>query len=163
MPPTLRAGLTLGLAVAAWTFVMGLTGWYRHPLLHVLFWLVIPIQVGVLVLSLKGTAAQDGYLRQVGRGVNASFLGAMIIYGSSILFTTVVFPSYFRDVEQMGRAMMARQGLTPDQIEAAVRAQAPMLTPRASALAGAIGTLVTGLLTSTLAALALHRKRRGAA
>ena len=163
MPPTLRAGLVLGLAVAAWTFVMGITGWYRHPLLHVLFWLVIPIQVGVLVVALKGTASQDAYLRQVARGVNASVLGAMIIFGASLLFTTVVFPSYFRDVEQMGREMMARQGLGPDQIEAAVRAQAPMLTPRASAMAGAIGTLVTGLLTSSVAALALHRKRTGPA
>ena len=163
MPPTLSAGLVLGLSVAAWTFVMGITGWYRHPLLHVLFWLVIPIQVGVLVVSLKGTASRDGYLRQVARGVNASVLGAMIIFGASLLFTTAVFPSYFKDVEQMGREMMARQGLKPDQIEAAVRAQAPMLTPRASAMAGAIGTLVTGLLTSSLAALALHRKRPGPA
>lgn len=158
MPPTLRTGLILGLSVAAWTFVMGFTGWYRHPSLLYLFWLVIPLQIGILLWSLRSTAADCGYGRQVWNGVSSSTLASMLIYASSILFTTVVFPHYFQDVEALGRKLMAQQGLSAAQIETAVRLQAPMQTPRASAMAGAIGTVATGFLTSLVAAIWLRRK-----
>ena len=158
MPPTLRAGLTLGLAVAAWTFVMGFTGWYRDPSLLRLFWLVIPLQIGILVWALRGTSPVAGYGRQLWNGVSSSLLASMIIFAASLLFTTVVFPHYFQDLEVLGRQMMAQQGLSAQQIETAVRLQAPMQTPRASAMAGAIGTVVTGFLTSLVAAVWLRKK-----
>ena len=158
MPPTLRAGLILGLAVAAWTFVMGFTGWYKNPTLLYLFWLVIPMQIGLLVWALRGSAATTGYGRQVWNGVSISLLASMIIFGASILFTTRVFPHYFQDLEALGRQLMAAKGLSAEQIEAAVRLQAPMQTPRASAMAGAIGTVVTGFLTSLIAAVWLRKK-----
>ena len=158
MPPTLRAGIILGLAVAAWTFVMGFTGWYKSPSLLYLFWLVIPLQIGILLWSLRRTAPTAGYGRQVWNGVSSSLLGSILIYWASLLFTTVVFPHYFQELEALGRQIMARQGLSPAQIEAAVRAQAPMQTPRASAMAGAIGTVVTGFFTSVIAAVWLRKK-----
>ena len=68
MPPPIRAGLVLGFSVAAWTFVMGFTGWYRHPSLLRLFWLVVPMQIGILVWGLRSTARDSGYLRQVLHG-----------------------------------------------------------------------------------------------
>jgi hypothetical protein len=158
MPPTLRAGVILGLSVAAWTFVMGFTGWYKQPNLIALFWLVIPLQIGILLWSLHRTAPATGYGRQVWNGVSSSLLGSIIIYWTSLLFTTVVFPHYFQDLEALGRQLMAKQGLSAAQIDAAVRLQAPMQTPRASAMAGAIGTVVTGFLTSVVAAIWLRKK-----
>ncbi|MDP1830455.1 MAG: DUF4199 domain-containing protein [Geothrix sp.] len=158
MPPTLRAGLILGGSVAAWIFIMGFTGWYKHPTLLVLFWLVIPLQIGILIGALRGTAPATGYGRQVWNGVSISLLGSMIIFAASLLFTTKAFPHYFQDLEALGRQMMAKQGLSTEQIETAVRLQAPMQTPRASAMAGAIGTVVTGFLTSVVAAVWLRKK-----
>jgi hypothetical protein len=158
VPSSLRYGLILGLTVAAWTFVMGFTGWYKQPTLLFLFWLVIPLQIGILLLALRSTAATTGYGRQVWNGVGASLLGSMIIYGASLFFTTILFPRYFQELEALGRQMMAQKGLGPDTIEAAVRTQAPMQTPRASAMAGAIGTVVTGFLTSVVAAIWLRKK-----
>jgi Protein of unknown function (DUF4199) len=158
MPSTFRSGVILGLAVAAWTFIMDFSGWYRHPSLWVLAWLAVPLQIGILLWSLRNLAPGSGYGRQVWNGVSVSLLGSMIIYATSILFTTMVFPHYFQELEALGRQIMARQGLSPAQIEAAVRAQAPMQTPRASAMASAIGTVVTGFLTSVVAALWLRKK-----
>ena len=154
----LRAGVLLGVLVALWTFIMGFTGWYRHSGLLFLFWLVIPIQIVVLVGMLRRTAATTCYLRQVQNGVGASILASFIIVAGSLLFTMVVFPSYFRELEALGRLQMAQQGLRPDQIEAVVKAQAPMQTPLGSAFAGALGTWITGLCTSLVAA-AWYRKR----
>lgn len=158
MPPTLRAGLILGLSVAAWTFVMGFTGWYKQPGMLHLFWLVIPLQIGILLWALRASAPVTGYGRQVWNGISISLLGSMIIFGASLLFTTVVFPRYFQELEALGRQMMAQQGFSPEQIEAAVKAQAPMQTPRASAMAGAIGTVVTGFLTSVVASIWMRKK-----
>ena len=158
MPPTLRSGLILGFSVAAWTFVMGATGWYKDPSHYSLFWLVIPLQIGLLLWSLKGTAKVDGYGRQVWNGVSISLLGSMLIFGFSIFFTTVAFPHYFQERIAMGRQLMALKGVSAELIEAAVRAQGPMQTPRASAMAGAIGTVLTGFLTSLIAAVWFRKK-----
>lgn len=158
MQSTLRAGLLLGFAVAAWTLVMGYTGWYKNPSLLYLFWLVIPMQIGILLWSLRSTAAITGYGRQVWSGVSSSLLASMIIFAASLMFTTRLFPHYFQDLEALGRQIMASKGLSPEQIEAAVRLQAPMQTPYASAFAGAIGTVVTGFITSVVAAIWLRKK-----
>ena len=61
-------------------------------------------------------------------------------------------------MEVLGRQVMASQGLSPAQIEAAVKASAPLQTPRVSAMSGAIGTVVTGFFTSIVAAIWLRRK-----
>ncbi|MFZ1375353.1 MAG: DUF4199 domain-containing protein [Geothrix sp.] len=158
MHPTLRYGVLLGLGVATWTFVMGFTGWYKSPSLLYLFWLVIPYQIGLLVWALRESGRDLGYGRQVWTGVSISLLGSLIIFAASILFTTLVFPKYFHELEALGRQVMAKQGLSPEQIEAAVKAQAPMQTPRASAMAGAIGTVLTGFFTSVIAAVWFRRK-----
>lgn len=159
MHPVLRSALVLGLGVVAWTFVMGLTGWYKDPQLLRLFWVVIPWQIGVLAWGLRGTASANGYLRQVGHGIAASALAGLPIFLGSLCFTKVVFPRYFQELEALGRQVMAQRGLTPDQIEAAVRASAPTQTPVFQATAGAVGTLVTGLVVSLVLAAFLKSRK----
>lgn len=158
MNPVLRGALVLGLGVVGWTFIMGFTGWYKHPSLLNLFWVVVPWQIAVLAWSLRATARTNGYLRQVGHGLVASALAGLPIFLGSLLFTTVVFPHYFQELEALGRLVMAQKGLTPEQIEAAVRASAPTQTPRFQATAGAVGTLVTGLVVSLVAAAFLRAR-----
>jgi len=158
MNPTLLAGLLLGVLVSAWTFLMGITGWYRDPARLALFWVVIPIQIGVLLWGLRKTAPQAGYGRQVLHGVAMSVLGSLIIFGGSLLFTTIVFPSYFKELEALGRLKMAQEGLSPARIEELIRLQAPWQKPLPTAFAGVFGTWVTGLVTSLLAAIWLRRK-----
>ncbi|WP_306590259.1 DUF4199 domain-containing protein [Geothrix sp. 21YS21S-4] len=153
-----RAGVLLGALAVLWTFVMGFTGWYRQPTLLFLLWLVIPLQIVILAGMLRLTAPTAGYFRQVQNGVAASVIASLIIAVGSLLFTTVVFPSYFREMEALGRLRMAHQGLSADQIEALVKAQAPMRTPLGNAFAGALGTWLTGLGTSLVAAAWFRRR-----
>ncbi len=155
---TLRAGIILGILVVLWTFVMGFTGWYHHPALLFLFWLVIPLQVGVLLVLLRITAPGSGYLRQVVHGVAAPVIASALIFLGSLFFTAVLFPSYFREMEALGRLKMAQQGLSADQIEAVIRAQAPLQRPLPTAFSGVLGTWFTGLFTSLLAAAWLRKK-----
>ena len=155
---TLRAGLILGTLVVAWSCVMGFTGWYHLPSLFALRWLAIPLQVAVLLVLLRIQAPRYGYLRQVANGVAASVIASVLIFAGSLLFTTLLFPSYFREMEALGRLKMAQQGLAPDQIEALIRAQAPLQRPLPAAFAAVMVTWFTGLVTSLIGATWFRKK-----
>jgi len=157
------AGGVLGVLVAIWTFVMGFTGWYKHPALLNLFWIVILIEIVVLVWGLRGTAAEGrAYWSQVGAGTLMSVIGAVIIFCGSILFTAVVFPHYFEELRAMGAEIMRAKGLTADQIARQQAAEAPYQTSVINALMGVVGTVVTGLVVSLIAAAFLRHRPSGA-
>ncbi len=158
MSSTVRTGLLIGVSVVAWTFVMGFTGWYLDPSLLNLFFLVIPIQVALLVVGLRSSAAENGYGRQVFSGTLASLLASVLIFGGSIFFTTVVFPSYFDELRAVHATMLEQAGKSAEEVRAQVEAMAATQTPFLQALFGAIGTVVTGLVSSLVIA-AFARKR----
>ena len=158
MNQTLKTGLWIGALCVAWTFVMGFTGWYKDPALVNAFFLVILVEVALLVVGLRKTAATQGYGRQVLTGTLMAVVAAAIIFCGSLLFTTVAFPSYFQDVRAAQEEMLRAAGKTPAEIEAAVQAASAGQTPLANALAGVVGTVVTGLVASAVIA-AFFRKR----
>jgi hypothetical protein len=142
-----------------WTFVMGFTGWYKHPALLNLFWVVILLQIGVLIWGLKLTAADGyGYGKQVGAGLLISLLGGVVIFLGSMVFTTVVFPGYFQELETLGREVMKSQGKSEAEINAYLTQLAPTQTPFMQALFGFIGTVGTGLVASLLIAVFYRKK-----
>ncbi|MCE1230051.1 MAG: DUF4199 domain-containing protein [Firmicutes bacterium] len=158
MNATLQGGLILGLSVAAWSYLMGLTGWYRDPAKAALFWMVIPIQIFIVVWTLQRTAPRYGYARQVVQGVALSVIASLLIFGASLLLTTVIFPDYFKDLEALGRLKMAEHGLSPTEIEKVIRESASRQRPLPQAFAGVLGTWVTGLVTSLVTAVFYRRK-----
>ena len=159
MHSTMKAGLVLGVLVTIWTFLMGLTGWYKDPALLNLFWVVILIQIGVLVWGLKLTANEGkSYWSQVGAGTMMSLVGGVIIFLGSLLFTSVVFPNYFEELRTLGEEVMRAEGKAEAEIKAILDAQAPMQTTFMQALFGFIGTMVTGFVVSLIAGAALKKK-----
>jgi TM2 domain-containing membrane protein YozV len=159
-----KAGLTLGVLVVIWTFITGVTGWYRDPVLFNLFWLVILIQIGVMIWGLRLTAGEGrAYGGQVGAGVLMSLIGGVIIFLGSLLLTSVVFPSYFADIRQLGEEMLRAQGMSEEMIKAQLDQQAAFQTPFMSAFMGFVGTLVTGLLVSLIVGAFLRKKPEPAA
>jgi hypothetical protein len=154
MNPILSAGLLIGVLCGVWTFVMGFTGWYKDPSLLRLFFVVVVIEIGGLVWGLRRTAAEGRtYLAQVVAGTLMAVVAGVIIIGSSLLFTTVAFPDYFRELEAAQRQMLQAQGRTEAEIDEAVRANAASSTPMAQAMTGFIGTLITGILASAIIAI----------
>lgn len=150
----LQGGLLLGVAVAAWTFVMGFTGWYLDPALLYLFWFVLPIQVGVLVWTLIRTRADGrGWGGQVLAGFLTSSVASVIVFAGSMVFTTVAFPRYFDDIRAVHERMLRDGGMAEEQVRAAAEAAASMQTPVMQATQGMIGTIITGLIVSMLIAI----------
>ena len=154
MNPILSAGLLIGVLCGVWTFVMGFTGWYKNPVMLNLFFLVIAIEIAGLIWGLRKTAAQGRtYSGQVVAGTLISIVAGLVIICSSMLFTTVAFPDYFNELNAAQREMMQQQGKSESEITAAIDAAAPMQTPIANALAGFIGTFVTGVVASAIIAI----------
>jgi uncharacterized membrane protein YeaQ/YmgE (transglycosylase-associated protein family) len=158
MKSVARIGVGIGGLCGLWTLVMGLTGWYRHPQLLNLFWVVIPIQAGVLVWGLRETAAGQGYTRQVAAGTLGSMLGGVILFFVSLLFTNVLFPRYFEELRALHEGMLRAQGMSDALVRQTLAASAAVQTPFWNAFFGFFGTTVTGLVLS-LALAAFLRKR----
>ena len=155
---TVKGGIWLGVLVFIWTLAMGVTGWYKHPVLLNLFWVVILIEIAVLLWALRKTAASTEYLGQVGNGALVAVVGAVIIFCGSLLFTSVLFPDYFEELRALQTAMLRDAGKSEAEITAAVEMAAKTQTPVMSAVMGAVGTIVTGILASLIIAI-FHRKK----
>jgi hypothetical protein len=154
MHPILSTGILIGVLCAIWTFVVGFTGWYKDPTMANAFFLVIPIEIAGLVWGLKRTAAEERtYRAQVVAGTLMSVVAGVIIIASSLLFTTVVFPEYFQELAAAQRQIMQSQGKPAAEIEQTVRDNASYTTPMGQAMAGFVGTLVTGILASAVIAI----------
>ena len=154
MSPIISAGVLIGVLCGVWMFVMGVTGWYKDPVMTAAFFAVILIEIGGLYWGLKRTAAQGrGYGGQVLAGTAMALVAGVIIIGASLLFTTVAFPDYFQELEAAHRQTLAAQGMDDAAIDAAVLANASGNTPIGNALMGFFGTLVTGVVASALIAI----------
>jgi hypothetical protein len=156
---TTRGGLLIGLSCAGWTFVMGLTGWYKHPTLLNAFWVVVFLEIGALVWALRRSAEQGkGFGGLVAAGVTMSLLGAAIVFANSLVFTSLAFPRYFEELRAVQTELLRASGTPEAEIVAAVAAASQTQTPLLQATFGAIGTIMTGLVAS-LAIAAIVRRR----
>lgn len=159
MNPILSAGILIGVLCGIWTFVMGFTSWYKDPVMLNAFFLVILVEIGGLIWGLRKTAAEGRtYFGQIVAGTLMAVVAGVIIICSSLLFTTVAFPDYFTELEAAQRQMLQSQGRSAAEIDEAVRANAAASTPMGQAMAGFIGTLVTGILASAVIAIFVRRK-----
>jgi hypothetical protein len=158
MNVTVKTGVLIGVLCAAWTYVMGFTGWFKDPTLQAAFFVVILIEVALLLWGLRQTAAANAYGRQVVTGTTMAAIAAAIIFVNSLVFAMVVFPNYFRDIEQAYRQILSAQGKSESEIAEAIAQQASMQTPFIQALSGAVGTIVTGFVASLLIAIRYRRR-----
>ena len=157
-----RYGLLLGILVAAWTYAMGFSGWIRDPQLKNLFWLVIPIQIGVLILAMRSAAkAGAGYLARVGAGIGVSVIGGVIIFAASLLFTLVVFPDHFKDLRVIQETRLREKGKTEEEIAAKMRRSEKIDSPASQATSGLMGTLLTGIVGSAVGSTFIKKKSSG--
>lgn len=160
MGTLVKYGLMLAAGVVVWMFVMGLTGWYKHPYLVNLFFLVIPFQVLLIVQALRETARQGaGYGAQIGAGLAISSIAAILIFGASIVFTTVAFPNYFAEIRAAQETAMRQAGMEEARIAEIMAEAERSYTPMSQAIQGFIGTVITGLATAAIAGRWIRAER----
>jgi len=154
-------GVILGALLGAWVFTMGFTGWYKHPQLLNLFWVVVLIQAVVLTVTLRGSAGDGaGYGKRVLHGAGTSFVAGLIVIGNSLLFTTVAFPKYFEELRAMQEKMLREAGRSDAEIKALIDQVAAVQTPAMQAMFGFMGTVVTGVVLSLIIAAVVRGKKK---
>lgn len=158
MKSTLKFGIIIGLACSLWTYIMGFLGWYRDPVLLNLFWLVVIIEIVILFFALKQSGAENTYWQQVGSGTLMAVIGGVIIFILSYLFTTTVFPNYFKELEEINRQMLTDSGKTAEEVETLVNQMKAAQTPFMQALSGMLGTIFTGFIVSLIIG-AIYKKK----
>ena len=153
-------GIVLGVLCGGWIFVNGLLGWYKDPAMYASFVpIVSALEIGVLVWVLSKTAKMGRtYSGQVVAGATVALIGGLIIIAASMVFSTVLYPNYFDEINAMTREMAVKGGQSEEQINAMIEAARPMQTPIAAALAGFIGTIITGVVASAVIAIWVRAK-----
>src|SRR5690606_37874859 len=137
-----------------WMFMMGFTGWYKDPAKLNLFFIVFLILLGGLIWGLRRTAAQGRtYSGQVVAGTQMSFIAGLAVFAASLLFTGIVFPEYFAEVNAAASQMMRDEGKTAAEIQQVLESAAPSQTPMRNALTVGIGTVVRGIAATALIAV----------
>jgi len=158
MKGPVRWGVTLGGAVAVLSFAFGLFGWHRiYEMSFVFLAIAILINAVTVVLCLREQASSEGWLGQVKNGLLVGLIGSVIIFVTSWLVTTAVFPDYFAEMADGYRAAYVDSGLSEAEVTDLVAATAAT-SPVRSAFDGVIGTIATSLVVAAIAGGWLRNK-----
>lgn len=160
MSSIMKAGVFLGITVIIWVFIMGFTGWYLDPALSLLFPLVATVlNIIAIIWGLRGTAAEGRrYGGQIVAGLLIGVIASVFIFFGSLLFTTVVFPDYFTELQALAPQYLAEKGMSEAEIQQAMEVNAVVQTPFWQALFGVVGTMVTSLVVSLITAAFVRAK-----
>ena len=148
----IKYGLVLGVIVAAFGFVLGMSGLHTHPMAPMGFVIVaIIINVVIVVLAVRRLASISTWIQQVGNGLVLGFVGALVVFLGSWLMTAIVLPDYYAEFAEAARVRAVADGLAAEDIEAAVTMATG--TSVGSAFQGALGTMITSVVVAGLAGL----------
>jgi hypothetical protein len=166
MNTAVKFGIYTGISVAVWTIIMGLTGWFKDPILLNLFWMVVIFQFVLLYIGLKKSSIEarvngefgKSYTELIKNGLLITIIAGVLIFFSSLLFTTQIYPEYFNELRETYQQILTSSGKSEIEIEKLLEENSKTQTPFLQALFGFIGTFLTGLLGSSIFS-AIFRKR----
>ena len=158
MNSVIKASVALVVAVMVISVLMYVTGLHENPLIGGLGSLVLVIgaNVGVVFWALKQTAAENGYLRQLGNGVLIGLIGGVLVFLGSMALLTAI-PDYLDDMMEMQISSLEQWNLAEDVMQQQI-AKIEAITPVSSSLQGLIGTFFTSLIVGAIVAIFKRKK-----
>ena len=158
MKGPVRWGLILGGGVAVLNLVFGLAGWHRvYEMSFVFLCVAILINAVTVVLCLRESASSEGWGGQVKNGLIVGLVGSVVIFVTSWLVTTAVFPDYFAEMADGYREAYVNMGMSAGEVDELVAATAAT-SPIRSAMDGVVGTMGTSLIVAAIAGGWLRNK-----
>ena len=150
MSARIRYGLFLGVAVGALGFLLAILGLHANPVMPTVFVVAATIvNVVMIFMALRETAASATWLGQLVNGLVVGVIGAVLIFASSWVMTTVVFPGYYAEYAAGMRAGLTAAGIAADQIDAQI-ALLEQTSPVSSAASGSAGAILTSLVAAAV-------------
>jgi hypothetical protein len=140
------------------SLVMYFTGLHENALIGGLGSLVLLIAANIAIVfwALKQTAAENGYLRQLGNGALIGLIGGVLVFLGSMLLLTVL-PDYLEEMKTMQIASLEQWNLPEDRMDQQI-AKIEAVTPVSSSMQGMIGTFVTSLIIGAIVAIFQRKK-----
>jgi hypothetical protein len=159
MNKTWAPGICIAVFCGIWQLIMGITGWYKDPVMMNMFWVVIPIQVICLIWGLSRTAKEGKrYLAQVGLGTCMSLIAGVFLFFVSYIFTAVLYPNYFADMKVIQENALQKAGTSPEQIKIVMDLYTRTANSFSQATMGFLGTVFTGFVCSIIIGAFLRKR-----
>ncbi len=159
MGPAVKWGVILAVGVSVVTLAMIGTGLHTNPILYGLgaISVFIVLNIVAVVMALRATAGDKGYLGQLGSGAVLGLVGGAAIFVLSYLITGVVFPDSIPEMVQANLELLGRSGL-PEEALAAREEALRSTTAMSGAVQGLVGTFITSLVVAAITAIFVRRK-----
>ena len=160
MKSVIKAAVTLAVLAAVLSVIVALVGLHRtEPMLAQAAFIlpVIILNTGCIVWGLKGTAATNGYVRQVGNGIMIGVIAGVLIFGFSLLMLTVLMPGYLDEMKQATIEWLQTADIAEEMRDKQI-ATVEGTTATTQSMAGLVGTVATRLVVAVIAAIFLRRK-----
>ena len=156
----IRGGVLLGVLVTAYSWLFAFTGMHKRPGADITFIIVVTIiEIAVLVWALKKTAAQGRtWMGQVSAGTMLAFVGGSLIFATSYMLVTQLYPNYFAEANVATEAAYRAGGMNDAAVQAAMAKLAAAQTPVANSVSGFVGTVLTGLILSAILGIWIRHK-----
>ncbi len=156
----IRGGVLLGVLVTAWSWIFAFTGMHKNiPLMMVFPIVATVIEIVVLVWALKKTAAQGRkWFGQVSAGTMLAFVGGSLIFATSWMLVTMLYPNYFAELNEACRNFYAASGMDQATIDKTMAESAKTQSAGMQGVIGFTATVVTGLIASAIIAIWVRAK-----
>jgi hypothetical protein len=159
MSVVIKWSVILTVLVAIVSVIINVAGLHKSPVAGGLGFIVLAllINLGVIALALKETAARNAYGAQLMNGVLIGLVAGVLILLTSWLLTTVIFPDTLEEMKEGYIAFFESAGLPADQVATQIEALEQQ-TPFRQALNGLIGTFFTSAIGAAIIGIFLRRK-----
>ncbi len=156
----IRGGVMLGVLVTAFSWLFAFTGMHKNPGADMTFIIVATvIEIAVLVWALRKTATQGRtWMGQVSAGTMLAFVGGSLIFATSIMLVSYLYPNYFAEANVATEAAYRARGMDDAAVQAAMAKLTAAQTPVAQGLNGFVGTVLTGLIMSAILGIWIRHK-----
>lgn len=151
--------VVLAVLVAVLSVAVAGSGLHKSPLAGGLVSIAVAIVLNLfaIFMALRETAPQNTYGRQLLVGLMIGLVGGVLIYLSSWLMLSTVFPNYLDEMREGYAEFMRASGLPADQVDAQIR-QMEGTTPASQSVAGLIGTFFTSLIAAAIIGIVVRKK-----
>lgn len=130
-----------------------------NPIVGGLVFLVLAIvlNLGVVFMALRETAAENAYGKQLVNGVAIGAVAGLLIFGFSFVNLSYISPDYLDRMPEVMGESMASMGASETQVAAAVE-EMENTTPLQQSIGGLIGTFFTSLIGAALIGIVVRKK-----
>jgi len=158
MNAAVKAGVILAVVVALLSILFYVAGLHENPMASMVLLLVfILVNLGVVVWSLKQTAGENPYGKQLLNGAVIGLVGGVLILASSFVLQSYVFPNAIQESRDATASWLESMNMPEAQLDVQLK-KLDAVTPMKNAIQGCVGTFFTSLIGAGIAGIFLRKK-----